>query len=246
LILSVVTAQLPAQQTAVPDRTAIERGRTQFRKSCSFCHGPDATGGTEGPNLTQSSLVRHDKNGDLIGNVIREGRPAKGMPPFALPPAEIADLVAYLHGRIAELDRRSAGRPSATYSLKRLLTGNAEAGKKFYDDSGCAKCHSTTGDLAAIAKKYPPVELQSRFLYPPDAKRIALIRLPSGKELSGELTYLDAFTIAIIDSNGWYHSWPLDSVKVEIHDPLTRHRELLDRYTDTDVHNVFAFLETLK
>lgn len=236
-----------AQQPPISDRAAMERGHVQFRKSCAFCHGPDATGGTEGPNLTQSSAVRHDKNGDVIGNIIREGRPAKGMPPFALPPAEIADLVAYLHGRIAELDRRSAGKPSSTYSLKRLLTGNAEAGRKFFDGvGGCSKCHSITGDLAGIAKKYPPVELQSRFLYPPDSKRTADIRLSSGEQVHGEVTYLDAFTIAIVDEKGWSHSWPLDSVTFEIHDPLTGHRELLNRYTDTDVHNVFAFLETLK
>ncbi len=83
-----------------------------------------------------SSLVRHDKEGDLIGAVIREGRPAKGMPAFSLSPAEISDLVKYIHSRVAELDRRSAGKPPATYALEHLLTGNAEAGKQFFDGKG--------------------------------------------------------------------------------------------------------------
>jgi cytochrome c oxidase cbb3-type subunit III len=167
------------------DKEAITRGQSQFRKSCSFCHGPDATGGTEGPNLTMSSLVRHDKNGDLIGTVIREGRPAKGMPPFPLAPAEVSDLVQYIHSRVAELDRRSAGKPPATYALEHLLTGNAEAGKRFFDGKGgCSGCHSASGDLRGIASKYAPVELQTRFLYPQDTQETAQVQYrhlrPSG------------------------------------------------------------------
>jgi cytochrome c oxidase cbb3-type subunit 3 len=35
-------------------------------------------------------------------------------------------------------------------------------------------------------------------------------------------------------------------VKLEVHDPLAAHRELTGKYTDADLHNLFAFLETLK
>src|SRR3954447_1759195 len=128
LAFGTACSTLSGQGAATPKKSpvnaeAIARGQSQFRKSCSFCHGPDATGGTEGPNLTMSSLVRHDKEGDLIGAVVREGRPAKGMPAFSLSPAEISDVVKYLHARVAELDRRSAGKPPATHSLEHLLTG---------------------------------------------------------------------------------------------------------------------------
>src|SRR4051812_7005546 len=51
---------------------AVQRGQKQFAASCSFCHGANANGGAEGPNLILSSLVRHDKNGDLVGPVIRQ------------------------------------------------------------------------------------------------------------------------------------------------------------------------------
>jgi len=37
-----------------------------------------------------------------------------------------------------------------------------------------------------------------------------------------------------------------DRVKVELRDPLTAHRELLDKLTQADVHNLFAYLENLK
>ena len=42
------------------------------------------------------------------------------------------------------------------------------------------------------------------------------------------------------------HPWPRGAVKVDVKDPLERHRELLTRYTDADMHNMLAYLETLK
>jgi cytochrome c oxidase cbb3-type subunit III len=251
MIIFVLSSCLAAAQTQAPsDKTpdnAAARGRSQFSKSCAFCHGANATGGPEGPNLTQSSIVRHDKGGDLIGPVIREGRPGRGMPPIPLQADQISDVVAYLHSRIAELDRRSAGRPPASYALARLLTGNAARGKAFFYGPGhCSQCHSITGDLAGIASKYPPIELQTRFLYPPNVPQTATVRLDAAHTVKGEVVYLDAFTISIRDSNGWTRSWPRDTVKIELDDPLAGHRELLDRLTESDMHDVFAFLETLK
>jgi len=35
-------------------------------------------------------------------------------------------------------------------------------------------------------------------------------------------------------------------LKVEIRDPYEAHNQLLDQYTDADMHNIVAFLETLK
>lgn len=230
-----------------PSQEAALQGQKLFTKSCSFCHGANATGG-EGPNLILSSVVRHDKDGDLIGQVIREGRPAAGMPPFQMSQSEVADIVAFLHERVKESDRRSAGRPSSAYSLAALLTGNAQAGKAFFYGAGqCSQCHSPSGDLAGIAKKYTPIELEPRFLWPSaGVHKTASVETRSGQRISGELAYQDAFNVAVVDADGWYHSWPKSAVKVEVKDPLTVHRELLHKYTESDMHNMFAYLETLK
>jgi cytochrome c oxidase cbb3-type subunit III len=242
----------PKPGSAQAARNALEletarHGRAQFEKSCSFCHGKDAMGGAEGPNLMRSSVVRHDNNGDLIGKVIREGRPSGGMPPIALNTQQISDIVAYLHAAVAVSDRTSAGRPSHDYSLKRLLTGNAEAGKQYFNGAGgCAQCHSPTGDLAGIAHKYTPVELQARFLYPTGTPQTATVKLASGATASGKLIHLDAFYVAIEDQEGWYHSWPRKDVSVDVHNPIAAHVELLSKYTNKDVHNLFAYLETFK
>jgi cytochrome c oxidase cbb3-type subunit 3 len=120
-------------------------------------------------------------------------------------------------------------------------------GKQYFNGAGkCATCHSPTGDLAGIAKKYSPSELEARFLYPPDDHVTATVSLPSGKKVHGKLLHLDAFYVAILDQDGWYRSWPLQQAKVQVEDPLAGHLELLGKYTDKDIHDVFAYLETLQ
>lgn len=236
VLASVASAQSPTVGSA-------EQGQRVFAKSCAFCHGADATGG-EGPNLILSEVVRHDKDGNLIGDVIHNGRPDKGMPAIPLSAADTADVVAFIHARVKESDRRSAGQPNAGYPLARLDTGNAAAGRVFFERH-CSGCHSPAGDLAGIAKKYPPVQLQSRFLYPSGVKQTVTVHA-RGKTYTGELVYADPFTIAIRDRDGWYHSWPPAAVRADISDPLAGHRELLGIYREADVHNVFAYLETLR
>lgn len=221
------------------------RGQAQFKQSCSFCHGITAGGGAEGPNLIRSPLVRHDKNGELIAGVIRQGRPEKGMPPIMLNPGQVADVVAFLHARLKETDRTSYNRPAADLSL--LLTGNAELGKAFFDGAGtCANCHSPTGDLAKIASRFSPSDLQTRFLYPVGKVPTAVITLRSGQKFEGESVSTDAFHLAIRDREGWFHSWPVADVTVEIHDPLSAHRILVQKLTNAQMHDLFAYLETLK
>lgn len=223
---------------------AVERGQKTFEANCAFCHGEDATGG-RGPDLVRSPLVSHDKAGDQIGPVILNGRPSKGMPPLHLSDAQIKEIAEFLHYRQAEA-LASAGVPS-DYALKWMLTGNAAAGKEFFNGAGkCKDCHSPTGDLAHVATKYSPLELESQMLYPRRATRTVTVTLPSGETLEGPLDHLDEFTVALHDSAGWYRSFPLDQVKASVHDPVAAHRELLNTLTQADVHNLFAYMETLK
>src|SRR5215469_17896864 len=124
-----------AQDSAVKD-PAVERGRKQFAESCGFCHGPDATG-ARGPDLVRSALVAHDVKGDLLGEVIRNGRPDKGMPALPMTAEQIGDIAAFLHARAKEAVE-SSGVPSG-YPFEKLLTGNAEKGKAYFEGAGgCA------------------------------------------------------------------------------------------------------------
>ena len=237
------------------DKEAAERGRKIFAPTCGFCHGNDAHG-KSGPDLVRSALVLHDNKGDVIGPVIRNGRLERGMPAFsALSAEQIADISTFLHSRAADVSNRFA------YKIGDLITGDAQKGAAFFNDDGhCGSCHSTTGDLAHTATKYEPAELQRRMLYPapnlidvflgravtPPAPTKVTVQLASGERVSGTLDHLDEFTVTMHDSTGWYRSFSRESLTVDVQDPRAAHEALLPKYTDQQMHDLLAYLETLK
>jgi cytochrome c oxidase cbb3-type subunit 3 len=228
-----------------------------FASQCSFCHGRDAAGGESGPDLTASALVEQDLHGDKIGVVVRNGRLAKGMPAFGnVDDQQLAALVAFIHDRKANAKE---GR-RRTVDVADLQTGNAEAGMRYFNGTGgCAKCHSPSGDLAGIGGRVQGLELLKRMLYheieiapngraAESSKAIptVAVTLPGGQNVNGKLAYRDEFTIGLIDASGWYRSWPVTQVKFKVTDPLEAHSEQLIKYTDEDIHNVLAYLQTLR
>ena len=231
---------------ADPDPQAVERGRPEFVRSCGRCHADNLTGTAKGPNLIRTARLRKDADGTAVAAVVRAGIPAK-MPSFQLADEAMSDLIAYMRWAVQKYDRVSPGAPPDDYPVERLLTGNAAAGKAFFNGAGgCNACHSPTGDLAGIAKKYPPVFLQARFLMPrPTKPRTADVTLPSGEKVSGELKVLNTYDVTLV-SGGKTLTWPAELVKVDVHDPLAPHRALLPKYKDEDVHNMFAYLWTLQ
>ncbi|HEV2417601.1 MAG TPA: c-type cytochrome [Terriglobia bacterium] len=243
------TLPLLAQQTgaAAPSYSPVmvESGQSLFIQHCAFCHGRDAEGGETGPDLTQSKLVASDVGGDKIGMVVRNGRPAQGMPAFNLSQAQINALVAFIHTQRTKAASQQGGRRGVDPAD--LQTGNVEAGKQYFNGDGkCSSCHSPTGDLAGVASRYQGLRLEERMLYPRGAQSSVEVTLPSGKVVSGTLAYLDEFTIGLRDSSGFYRSWPVNEVKYVVHSPVDAHVELLGKYTDADMHNLMAYLQTLK
>lgn len=247
LALTVSNAFAFKRRQAAPEQHAsVERGKVQFKSSCGFCHGDDGTG-NRAPDLVRSVILNHDEGGNLLTPVIRNGRADKGMPSFGtLKDGDITDIVNFLHAR-ADAAANSADVPG-DYPLAKLLTGNAEAGEVYFNGAGgCTGCHSVTGDLAHVASKYPPVDLQQHMVYPDRVvHRTVKITLPDGSTVEGTLKVADEFTVSVVDKNGWYHSWPRDAVKAEVHDPLATHRDLTAKYSNADFHNLFAYLSTLK
>ena len=238
---------------APPDPAAVQRGKTFFIATCGFCHGANAKGGESGPDLVRSVLVLHDANGDKIGPVVHGGRKEKGMPAFPnITNAQISDIAAFLKSRYQAAANRGA------YQLQNIVTGDPKAGETYFTEK-CKSCHSPTGDLAGVASKYQPDGLQNLFLYPrvhgPETGEKSnattpkvTVTLSSGQTFSGTLNSLDDFDISLTDASGAYHSWPLsdNGIKYQIQDPLAAHLELLKHYTNTDMHNILAYLETLK
>jgi cytochrome c oxidase cbb3-type subunit 3 len=226
-------------------QSASERGAPLFVQQCGFCHGRDAAGGEEGPDLTRSKLVAADVSGDKIGPVVREGRPEKGMPRFSFSRAEMAALVAFIHDQKTKADALNGDRRGV--DAADLQTGNAGAGKQYFNGAGkCSTCHSPTGDLAGVATRFEGLKLEQRMLYPKGTKAKVTVTLPSGEEIKGELAYRDEFTIALRDHDRHYRSWSTAYVKFSIDAPAEVHAELLARYTDDDIHNLMAYLQTLR
>ena len=72
--------------------------------------------------------------------------------------------------------------------------------------------------------------------------------MASGQKIEGRLERIDDFLVTLVDSDGLSRSIRRDgdTPKVEIHDPLEPHKKLLGTYTDKDIHNLTAYLVTLK
>jgi cytochrome c oxidase cbb3-type subunit 3 len=247
----------PAAQPPPPSTTPqqyppeqVERGRTRFAAQCGFCHGRDAAGGESGPDLTRSALVAADLRGDRIGPVIRTGRTDKGMPAFALPEADLAAIVAFIHDQKSQADSAVGGRRAV--DIADLQSGNADAGRQYFE-SRCASCHSATGDLAGIASRLRGLALLQRMLNPasgrgvgPRAVPTVTVKTRSGETIRGKLAYRDEFTVALTDASGWYRSWPTGLVTFTVDDPLQAHVDQLGRYTDAEMHDVLAYVQTLR
>ena len=239
----------PAREPGDP--IAIERGRSIYSTNCAFCHGADTRGGASGPSLLRSAIVLDDKSGELIGPVVQAGRPDRGMPKFPLSNDQLADLAAFLHSFAVNGYDSSRQRPPT------IVVGNAAAGEAAFKTK-CASCHSATGDLQGLATRVPdPRTLQQSWLMPgstagggPTRRArppTVTVTLPSGQTFEGELERVDDFFVALRTADGSRRTFrTTDGTKVDVKDPLVAHRELLSTYSDAEIHNVTAFLVTLK
>jgi cytochrome c oxidase cbb3-type subunit 3 len=176
---------------------------------------------------------------------VRNGRPDKGMPRFDFSDEEIASLAAFIHTQKNNAVAKKGARKGVDVSD--LQTGNADAGKRYFDGAGgCAACHSPTGDLAGIASRYQGLELEQQMLFPKHAKSKITVTLASGQTVTGTLDYIDEFTVGLTDSTGSYRSWSTGNVQYKVDSPVNAHVELLSRYTDGDIHDLMAYLQTLR
>jgi cytochrome c oxidase cbb3-type subunit 3 len=238
------------------DPASIERGKGLYGVRCAFCHGADTRGGDGGPSLLRSQVVQDDQHGEVIAPIIRGGRPPR-MPPFELTDVQAADVSAFLHGFQINSRDPARVRPES------ILTGDATAGEAYFRAT-CASCHSPARDLKGIASRLPdPRALQQWWLIPgggggrgrgadPAAGAVsattATVTLRSGQKYEGRLIRIDEFLVSVVEADGTTRSFARngETPKVEVHDPLQPHKALLRTYTDRDIHDVTAYLVTLK
>ena len=245
LLAAILAAQAGPTERQRVDNAAADRGKLVYTQYCINCHGGTVKGTDRGPDLIRSAVVLRDRLGNGIGPAIRKGSEHQAK----LTDAQVVDLSHFLHQRVES----TASNRNARGTLN-VVTGNAEAGRTYFNGAGkCSTCHSPTGDLAGIATRItPPINLQQRFLFPSLArggpKQVEVTVTPSGgRPVSGALVRIDTFNVSLRDASGEYQTIRRGpNVKVEVRDPLATHHELLDQYTDADMHNILAYLETLK
>jgi mono/diheme cytochrome c family protein len=236
------------------DQAVIDRGKAVYGIHCAFCHGSDARGGEGGPNLIRSQLVLNDQNGEIIAPVVQNGRPDAGMPRIDLNNAQVSDIAAFLHSY------RVSGYDAVRNRPPTVLVGNAQTGQQAFG-AKCGKCHSVTGDLKGFGGKFAdPKQLQQSWLAPGGGGRFGgpaatnvppttvTVTLAGGKKMEGRLIRYDDFVVAFADANGDMHSFRRagDTPKIEVHDPLEPHHQLLPTYTDKEIHDITAYLATVK
>jgi len=260
----------PAGQRKAADPAVVERGKTLYGVNCRLCHGPDLRGGDMGGvNLMRSQLVLSDQEGELIVPVVKNGRSTPGMspmPPLPLPEDDVKAIAAYIHS-VAATKVGQGGPPTAESETKELniVVGGAEPGKRFFEVN-CSKCHSATGDLAGVATRYgSPMALQTAWVAggggggrggrggPAAEARTpkpvtATITTADGQTVEGRLELIDDFIVSVQQADGTVRTFTRHGAtpKVDIHDPLEGHKKLLVKYTDKDIHDVTAYLVTLK
>jgi len=259
LLFGVADAQQQAL-TPVTDQAAVDRGKALLVEQCGFCHGANARGGSGGPDLTRSVVVQEDEGGKQLGAFLRVGRPDRGMPKFDLPDAQMSDLAAFLHSAIyLNANRR-------LYKILDIVVGDPQAGQAYFSGAGrCSGCHSPTGDLKGVGAKYEPTVLQGRLLVPrgrpggsgPPSGPLYMektaikvtVTLPSGESATGGLVRLTDFDVILYDAAaGRVRSFLRngDVPKVVVTDPLQAHVDHLTKWTDTEMHNMTAYLASLK
>jgi cytochrome c oxidase cbb3-type subunit 3 len=236
------------------DPATVERGKGLYSVNCGFCHGSDARGGEGGPNLIRSATVLDDAHGELIAPIVRGGKADGKMPAFNLAPTQISDIVAFLHSLPV------GGRDASRSAPASILVGDAAAGKAFFAQK-CSSCHSESGDLKSLATRIPdPKTLQQTWLMPGGDGRggrggaaakvqpvTVTVTTSSGEKINGRLARVDDFVVTLIDADGNLRSYQRrGQVQVALHNPLQPHMDLLPTYTDQNIHDLTAYLVTLK
>jgi cytochrome c oxidase cbb3-type subunit 3 len=253
----------PAQQRPPGDPAVIARGKGLYDVTCAACHGMDLRGGQlGGVNLLRSQLVLSDQAGELIYPVVRDGRIDKGMPPLPLPEPDVKAIAEYIHSVAAAAPGQGAP-PRGEPPVLNILVGDPKAGEAFFTAT-CTKCHSASGDLKGIATRVPDAKaLQNLWVSggggrggrggggrgASAARTVTVaVTLPAGQKVEGRLVRIDDFLVTLAEADGTIRTFRRAGAvpRVEIRDPLAPHRALLATYTDKNMHDVTAFLATLK
>ena len=245
---------------AYPDRPlapkdVIDRGKAVYSVNCAFCHGSDAGGGSIGPNLLRSEVVLQDRDGEMILPIVHGARVPQGMPKIDIADNSVPDIAAWLHSL------KTGGNMKSTEKIN-IVVGNADTGRQTYQQM-CSSCHAA-GTMQGFAAKFAdPRSMQQAWLLPggvgggrPGTNTGPALKVPTvtatvsaaGGPITGRLGSIDDFYVEVITDDSVTHRFTRDNglPEVAINDPLQGHRALFRKYNDTEIHDITAYLASLK
>lgn len=249
------------QQTrklAAPD--VIARGKAVYGVNCTACHGADLRGGDQGgPSLLRSLAALSDQHGEVISPIIHGSRQEKGMPSFNLSDSDSVAVAEYIHSVLALVGRQASPPGSRNAEGVNILVGSVPAGAAYFR-AKCAGCHSVQGDLKGVAAKFEdPRTLQNTWVSGGEGGRGArgggggkpstvTVTLANGQKLEGTLVHKDDFVVTLVQADGTRRTFTRrgDVPGVVVHDPDEAHKKLAMTLDDKDMHDVTAYLATIK
>jgi cytochrome c oxidase cbb3-type subunit 3 len=247
-------ATFPAQQRPPGDPAVIERGKGLYTINCSACHGGDLRGGGQGgPNLLRSQVVLNDQAGELIVPIVHGSRAERGMPPLPLPDIDVQAIAEYIHSVVATA-RGQGAPPESDAPPPDALVGNASAGETYFKTK-CSSCHSAAGDLKGIGTRLLEAKMLQNYWVMGGGGGgrggrpvTVTVTLPSGEKVEGPLVRIDDFLVTLSQPDGTTRSFIRDGDRpaVVINDPQAPHKALVTSLADKDMHDVTAYLATLK
>jgi cytochrome c oxidase cbb3-type subunit 3 len=240
---------------------AVTRGLTAYDTTCGYCHGARAKGGNGGPDLITSDVSLHDDDGVGVAEHLKTDVHQKAVK-LDLPQATVYDIASYLHSRIIA----AANHNDPIHVDDVAKAGDPKAGQAYFNGvGGCAKCHQPDGNLKGIGSRYDIVTLQDRIANPraggrggfgrgggpaaPDPNAItATVTLANGQTFKGIPVVNSDFDVTLRLADGFTQTWARNNgiPKVELADPMAEHLVILTKLKDTDLHNLTAYLATLK
>ena len=251
---------VPGQHREPGDPVQIARGKTLYGINCAICHGADLRGGDMGgPNLLRSQVALNDQHGELITPIIHGSRQAEGMPAISVSTEDGLAVATFVRSVLETIGVQGTP-PTAGQAPPSVIVGNAKEGAAYFA-AKCSSCHSPTKDLQGIASKIPDAkDLQTAWVRGAvrggrrpasdgsSARTVTVAIALPGERVEGELVHVDDFLVVARLADGTVRSFPRagDGPRLEIRDPMKAHHEMLTQYSDRDIHDVTAFLATLK
>jgi cytochrome c oxidase cbb3-type subunit III len=157
----------------------------------------------------------------------------------------LKDIAEFVHLQVEEVANRG------TYRVLNILVGNAEKGQA-YVAGHCMSCHKAE-TFAHIGSKFrSPQQLQRNWIWPANPADNSLaptatVNTQHGRTIAGRVTQVSDFRITLVDQEGKTRVIDRGSgVEVQIKDPLAPHQEFIMTLANDDMHNVTAYLNSLK